>query len=117
MKFLANENFPGPSIELLQQQGLDVLSIVEYAPGIISDEDVMKLATVENRTILTHDSDYGELIFRLGYKPPEGVIYFRIYDFEPTDPGHIFLTLLNQKADFTHKLTVVSDRSLRQRPY
>lgn len=43
MKFLANENFPGPSIKLLRHQGLDVLSIMEFQPGM-SDEQVMNLA-------------------------------------------------------------------------
>lgn len=116
MKFLANENFPGPSIELLRDQGLDVLSIIEFQPGM-SDEQVMNLSISEGRTILTHDSDYGELIFKFGFKPLSGVIYFRIYDFQPEDPGRILVNLLEQKIDFAKMLTVISERSIRQRAY
>lgn len=116
MKFLANENFPGPSIKLLRHQGLDVLSIMEFQPGM-SDEHVMNLSISERRTILTHDSDYGELIFKSGYKPLAGVIYFRIYDFQPEDPGKILLDLLEQKIDFAKMLTVISERAIRQRTY
>jgi len=116
MKFLANENFPEPSIKLLRQEGLDVFSISEFQPGM-SDEQVMTLSISENRTILTHDSDYGTLIFRFGYKPSSGVVYFRIYDFKPEDPGKILLNLLEQKVDFTKMLTVINERSLRQRAY
>jgi len=115
MKFLANENFPGPSISFLRQNNIDVKSIAEQHPGI-SDEQVMKIGINEERTILTHDSDYGELIFKFGYKPKAGVIYFRIYDFEPIDPGKMLLTLISQ-FDFTERLTVVNENSIRQRPY
>lgn len=37
MKFLANENFPGPSIAYLRDNNIDVKSIAEHSPGI-SDE-------------------------------------------------------------------------------
>lgn len=87
MQFLANENFPGPSIFFLRGSNVSIKSIAEENPGI-SDEQVMKIAIEEQRTIVTHDSDYGELIYKYGYKPPAGVIYFRIYDFEPVDPGN-----------------------------
>ncbi len=36
----------------------------------------MKIAIKEGRTIITYDSDYGELIFKHGYKPYAGVILF-----------------------------------------
>ncbi|MFN4285668.1 MAG: DUF5615 family PIN-like protein [Lacibacter sp.] len=39
--FLANENFPRPSILLLRENGIVVESIQEQLPGI-SDEDVIK---------------------------------------------------------------------------
>lgn len=116
MKFLADENFPGPSIIYLRNKNVDLLTVAEIACGI-SDEQVMQVGLQENRTILTHDSDYGELIFKFGLKPQSGVVYFRIYDFEPDDPGKILLDLINQGTDFTSRLTVVSENSVRQRLY
>lgn len=116
MKFLANENFPGPSIAFLRNNGIDIKSIAEHCPGI-SDEQVMKQAIDEKRAIVTHDSDYGELIYKHGYKPAAGVIYFRIDVFEPIDPGKILLDLIKQNIDFTNNLTVVSHIALRQRSY
>jgi predicted nuclease of predicted toxin-antitoxin system len=79
----------------LRNNKIDIISIAEQKPGI-SDEEVMKIAINELRTIVTHDSDYGELIYKLGYKPKAGVIYFRIYNFEPDDPGKILLDLINR---------------------
>lgn len=116
MKFLANENFPRPNIAFLRKNNIDLVSVSEQYQGI-TDEQVMKIAISERRTILTHDSDYGELIFKHGYKPKEGVIYFRIYDFEPIDPGKFLLKLITQKIDFARTLTVINENAIRQRAY
>jgi predicted nuclease of predicted toxin-antitoxin system len=77
----------------------------------------MNLAIQEGLAILTHDSDYGELIFKYGFKPEEGVIYFRLFDFEPTDPGKILLQLIKTEIKFKNCLSVVYEQSIRQRSY
>jgi predicted nuclease of predicted toxin-antitoxin system len=114
--FLADENFPGPAITLLRQHDIDVKSVVEENPGI-SDEQVMEWAMKEGYTILTHDRDYGELIYKFNFKPKGGVVYFRLQDFEPSDPAKILLALIDQSINFTTLLTVISDSSVRQRHY
>ena len=58
MMFLANENFPRPSIELLRDSGINVKSIQEEFQGI-SDDIVINIATELDLIILTFDSDYG----------------------------------------------------------
>lgn len=73
MKFLADENFPKASIKLIESAGLDVISIQDSLPGIYDDE-VMRLAIEQNRTILTFDTDFGSLIFQENTIPPKGVI-------------------------------------------
>jgi len=70
MKFLANENYPKPSVEYLKRQGYQVKSIQEELGGI-SDEEVVAIAQKEKLVILTFDSDYGELLFKYQKtKPP-----------------------------------------------
>ena len=49
MRFLANENFPLPSVRLLRLGGYDVASVTEDSPGI---EDTEVLTRAVNR-------DYG----------------------------------------------------------
>jgi len=61
MKFLANENFMTAGVRLLRAAGLDVTFVAEDAPSI-KDWQVMEIAISTNRTILTHDRDYGELV-------------------------------------------------------
>ena len=116
MKFIANENFPGPSIQILRSNYIDILSIAEQNPGI-TDQEVMKIAIQEKRTIVTHDGDYGELIYKLGYKPEAGVIYYRIFNFEPDDPGKILLDLISRNFKFNNSLTVISEGTIRKRSY
>lgn len=55
--FLANENFPRPSIILLRQNGFEIKSIQEGFPGI-SDDLVINMASEMDLIILTFDSDY-----------------------------------------------------------
>lgn len=76
MKFLANENFPLTSFHLLRQKSFDVVSVRLEFPGI-SDEEVMQIARTEQRTILTFDKDYGELVFKHGLPADAGIIFIR----------------------------------------
>lgn len=116
MVFLANENFPWPSVIFLREQNIEVISIAEKFQGI-SDQEVMAIAINQNLTILTHDSDYGELIFRHGLKPESGVVFFRIHEFEPKDPAKILIDLIEKKFSFSRSLTVIDKNSIRQRGY
>lgn len=117
MKFLANENFMVSGVRVLRNAGLDVIFIGEDYPSI-KDWEVMEIAIATNRTILTHDRDYGELVFRLGYRPSAGVIYFRMKDYLPEEPARLLLKLLSDpKFAFEGLHTVIdSDGNVRQRP-
>lgn len=117
MKLLANENFPYKSIYYLRAKGYDILSIGMDNPSI-KDSEVMTIAINEERTILTFDKDYGELIFRYNYKPEKGVIYLRLDEYEPEQPGLIVEEIItNQEINLDRALTVVDNNGLRQRRY
>lgn len=117
MKFLADENVPQQSIRLLRQSGFDVKSVgVEFSG--VTDKDVLNLAIEEKRTILTFDRDYGELIFKYGYKPDQGVIYYRIFGFKPEEPARLLIKILNvQDLEFKRRITVIESETNRQRKY
>lgn len=117
MKFLANENLPLATIRKLQASGWDVLSISLDSPSI-TDEEVMKIAIEENRTIITFDRDYGTLIYQYGYRPPAGVIYLRLQDFTPEEPADFLLNLINTTTfTFIGLFTVADENNIRQRKY
>lgn len=117
MRLLANENFPLRSIHILRAAGFDIRGVgVEFAG--ITDREAMEIAIREERTILTFDRHYGELIFRHGFRPACGVIYLRWRQFGPEDPGKYLRELLtNTGVDFSHALTVIDEDTIRQRKY
>lgn len=117
LKFLANENVPNSSVEALKIAGFDITAIGVDNPGI-SDEQVMKIAIEEFRTILTYDSDYGELIFKYGYKPSAGVIFFRNQPSEPLETSKVLQRLIsNHKLSFEQAITVIDTNSIRQKKF
>lgn len=117
MRLLANENFPLTSIRILKEAGYDIIAVGQDFAGIL-DSEVIELATKEQRTILTFDRDYGELIFRKGYQPQAGVIYFRWDYFLPDQPGEYLKNLFDSRSiRFEGMLTVIGTDHIRQRKY
>ncbi len=115
MRFLANENFPYPSIRLLRERGYEVISIGETQGGI-ADPQVLAFAVAEGLVILTFDRDYGELLFRYRLTPPPAVVYFRNKGTLPTDAAHLLFGLLDNPAiQLMSHFTVVDEQSIRQR--
>ena len=82
MRFLANENVPGPVVAALRKDGHDVFYVKESMPGA-EDPVVLALAQAEQRVVVTSDTDFGELAFRSGLPAQCGVVLFR---FDWTNP-------------------------------
>jgi predicted nuclease of predicted toxin-antitoxin system len=115
MRFLANENIPLAGIIMLRQRGYDVAAIIEESPGA-SDVEVLSRANRENRIILTFDRDYGELIFRLKYPQPGGVVYFRFSPRTPLEPAELMLRLLaSSEISVEGRFTILERDKVRQR--
>ncbi|MEO0733510.1 MAG: DUF5615 family PIN-like protein [Bacteroidota bacterium] len=112
---LADENMPGASQRFLEGKGYDIKYISGPLAGI-ADDEVMQIAITEDRIIVTFDSDFGELVFKIGYQP-KGVVFFRWPDFRPAEPGE-YLHELIQKADIQLAgfFTVIDRNAIRQRP-
>ena len=113
--FLADENFPGPSLRNLRAAGVDVAGVIEDAPGA-SDLEVLRRAADGERILLTFDRDFGELIFlRLAPAPP-GVVYLRIDPASPAAAAEVVLELLRSGIILVGMFTVVTKDNVRQRP-
>lgn len=117
MKFLANENFPAPGIQLLRQSGLLVRSISEELPGI-SDHQVIEIAKQDGLIILTFDKDYGEIIFKSKIANPPAVVFFRFKGDHPITAAELLLNLIANKLSFENKFTVIEgDNFFRQKNF
>jgi predicted nuclease of predicted toxin-antitoxin system len=117
MKFLANENYPAPSVNLLRQNGLDVLYIFESHPGL-GDDNIVALASMEERIILTFDKDYGEIIFRYSKSMPPSVVFYRFKGTKPDTAAEILLQIIKEKLYILENhFTVIANDNIRQRKY
>ncbi len=117
MRLLANESFPVKSADILRARGFDIRVVGVEFQGI-TDREIMEIAIRQERTIVTFDRHYGELIFRQGYRPASGVIYLRWKRFGPEDPGRYLAELLaSTEIDFSQALTVIDEDTIRQRRY
>lgn len=118
MKFLADENFPGPSVALLREAGHEVLHIGDIASGS-SDEDVVLRANEDERTLLTFDSDMGTLAIARSRPARGGIVYFRLFAYKPDTPARMLLDYLaaNPEVSLFGRITVFDPPRVRQRKF
>jgi len=58
VKFYLDEHIPKAVAEGLRRRGVDVLTVQEAGRSGLSDRDQLSFALVENRVIVTMDSDF-----------------------------------------------------------
>lgn len=80
-QLLTDENIDPSVVEFLRQTGFDVLDIKEMGWRGRLDIDILKEAHKQNRVVVTHDDDFGKLVFRSKISFT-GILYLR--------PGHFF---------------------------
>lgn len=115
MLFLANENIPAKSIEILRASGFIVKSVKEEKPGI-TDTMVLDLAKDLSAIILTFDKDYGEIIFRNEYPAPPSVVFFRFKGYSASFAADFLLSLMDMGFFVLDGyFTIVEENNIRQR--
>jgi predicted nuclease of predicted toxin-antitoxin system len=102
-------------VRALAEGGYDILWVRSEAPGS-SDPDVMKLAFRENRLILTHDKDFGELVVKENLCPSTGVILLRLPLKNPAHLAPYILDILKSRSDWEGHLSVIEEKRIRMRP-
>ena len=114
MKFLADANIAPRVIKALRQADFSVKSISEEGQGEISDEEVIKLATKENRVILTHDKDFGNVLIYPVLKH-KGVILIRLRDQKPQNViKHLVLFLKTIPPEkIKNNLIILTEKGIR----
>ncbi len=116
MKFLADENFPLPSVRILSAAGHDIVAVVQDSPGV-ADEIVLERAVREARVLLTFDRDYGSLLYQRGLPAPGGIVYFRFVPSSLEESAEYLLALLERsELSLLGMFTVAERDRVRQRP-
>jgi predicted nuclease of predicted toxin-antitoxin system len=99
LSFLTDENIQPEIIDYLRKCGFDVADVKELNFYGKSDEFLFNYATEQKRVIISHDSDFGRLLF-LGNYIFSGIIYLR--------PGHLKseISILSLKTLFDQNLEI-----------
>lgn len=78
MKILADENMLAEAVASLRASGHDVRWAAETHRSA-ADPNLLEMATQEGRTLITFDSDFGDLVHYYHMPAPYGVLFFRLY--------------------------------------
>lgn len=116
MRFLLDECVAKASATRRRMLGHDVLR-VGTDERIADDRTILAFASRERRVLITHDQDFGELVFEKGISAAYGVVLFR---YEPGDPEEVarrmHAILRSGLIEFEGYFTAVDERKVRQRP-
>jgi predicted nuclease of predicted toxin-antitoxin system len=117
MRFRADENVPGDTVDELKAAGHDIVWVWvrTVAPGS-KDEDILELATREQRIILTFDKDFGELAWRAGLPASSGIVLFRLPMPTAAEVGTILAARISERTDWAGHFTVIEPGRVRMRP-
>lgn len=112
MKFLVDESVEFPIVTFLRKNKFDTSSIAEWNAGL-GDAEILALAVIEKRIIITNDKDFGELIFK--YKlPHKGVVLIRAAEESSGSKTAILKSLLKKYAQkLPNRFVVVTDKKVR----
>ena len=72
-----DENIDLRLAQFLEERGHQVTSIARDYNHALPDYEVLALAVSEERILITHDRDFGELVFARGHSHT-GVVYLRV---------------------------------------
>ncbi|MCH7685159.1 MAG: DUF5615 family PIN-like protein [Planctomycetes bacterium] len=115
MRMIVNENVTRTVIDELRKRGHDVLSVKESMRGE-GDNVILARAEAEQRLVVTHDKDFGELAFRFRLPAMCGIVLFRLSGSEPDADNQRILDVLESRTDWASHFSVVTDDRVRMRP-
>ena len=114
MRIIVNENVTGTVIGTLRQRGHDVVSVKESMRGA-DDASILHRAETDNRLVVTHDKDFGELAFRHRLPASCGIVLFRLSGEDPSSDNQRVVDVLDSRTDWAGHFSVVTDDRIRMR--
>lgn len=114
MKLVADEGVDKPIVDYLRALGHEIIYILEIAPSI-TDEQVLSIALKEQAILMTMDTDFGELVYRLK-EATYGVLLLRLAGFDIKQKQRITASVLqNHAEEMKGCFSVVNKDTLRIR--
>ena len=113
LKLLTDENIQPEVVDFLRQNNFDVLDIKELNFIGKSDDFIFKFANNKNRIIITHDSDFGRLLFSKSFQF-SGIIYLRPGHFNPVVSIRSLEILILQNILINFPFIITVDNNLQK---
>jgi predicted nuclease of predicted toxin-antitoxin system len=107
MKFLADMGISPRVVEELRQKGHDAVHLIDEGLHRLPDGDVLDKTLRENRILLTHDLDFGELLAASGGRLPS-VIIFRLKDMRAANVSRHLFSVIRQQSDALNRGAICS---------
>jgi len=114
VRFLADENLDVPLVDALIRDGHDVERVTAVSPER-TDLQVLSRAIADDRTLITQDTDFGDLVFREGQPADSGVILLRARGL-PAERAAVLLAAVGGRDDWRGVFAVVTERRVRVVP-
>ena len=83
LRFLADMNLSPITVDVLQQEGWDIVRVSTLLPADASDAEILVLARRQNRVVITQDLDFSALLALGGHAQPS-LITLRLSNTDPS---------------------------------
>ena len=70
LRFLADMNISPLTVNVLADEGMDIVRVSTLLPPSASDESILGLARRQGRVVITQDTDFSALLVLGGYDRP-----------------------------------------------
>jgi predicted nuclease of predicted toxin-antitoxin system len=97
MKLFADESIEKEIVQHLRKENHQVLHVQEIQPGL-TDEEVLAKARDAHAILLTHDKDFGSLVFQKKLLTT-GVILCRLSDLQTEVKAHLLGKTIRDYSD------------------
>ncbi len=100
MKFFADESIEHEVVKRLRQDHHQVLHVSEIQPGL-NDDDVLARARDAQSILLTHDKDFGALVYQKKYLTT-GVVLCRLQDAKAEKKADLIADMIHMYSEELH---------------
>ncbi len=114
LKFIVDVGVSNKVEKWLAAQGFDVINVRDIDPRL-PDYEIIKIASNENRMVITMDKDFGELVYRANIANA-GVLLLRLDSYSSDDKVNVIKELLElHQEKMVGKFCVYKENKLRIR--
>ena len=110
MIFVADENIEFYVVSALRKIGYEVEYIAEMAAGA-TDSNILQNAYLENKVLLTHDKDFGDLVYRKQFKHC-GIILIRMHGIGEMNKVSIISEVIKQHSNILAQSYIVIQKNV-----